>query len=112
MLVQFPALAGYVSVLQSVQTGCVPTQAPIQCVQVLLYGDKRQVHEADHLVRRLRMNVVMPSLRHISYRPSRVQLKFAFTIYRNHSQRVLTEMLMFSATGIFYVFYSQRGKLA
>jgi len=41
MLVQFPALAGYVSVLQSVQTGCVPTQPPIQCVQELLHGDKR-----------------------------------------------------------------------
>ena len=49
MLVQFPALAGYVSALQRFQTGCVPTQAPIQCVQVLLYRDKRQVHEADHL---------------------------------------------------------------
>jgi len=28
------------------------------------------------------MNVVMPSLRHTSFRPSRVHLKFAFTSYR------------------------------
>ena len=49
MFVQFPALAGHVSLLQSVQTGRVPTQPPIRCVQELLYGDKRQGHGADHL---------------------------------------------------------------
>ena len=49
MLVQFPALAENVSFLQSVQTGCVRTQPPAQCVQELLHGDKRQGHESDHL---------------------------------------------------------------
>lgn len=88
MLVQFPALAGYVSVLQSVQTGFVPTQPPIQCVQELLYGDKWWGHEADHLrpssaeIENECSYAFTPSY---SFLTITGQLKFAVTIYRRIS---------------------------